>query len=138
MKRLTGLLLGASLAALSAALPIAHGAEDGARAPHASSYRPMASVPTMIINVNIYDGRGGLIENGSVLMKDGDIAAIGANLEAQEGMVVIDGQGKWLTPGIIDVHSHYGVYASPGMNAHSDGNEVTGPNTAEVWAEHGV
>ena len=138
MKPLTGLLLGASLAALSAALPIAHGAEDGARAPHASSYRPMASVPTMIINVNIYDGRGGLIENGAVLMKDGDIAAIGANLEAEEGTVVIDGQGKWVTPGIIDVHSHYGVYASPGMNAHSDGNEVTGPNTAEVWAEHGV
>ena len=39
---------------------------------------------------------------------------------------------------VIDVHSHLGVYASPGVAAHSDGNEATNPNTAEVWAEHSV
>ena len=38
------------------------------------------------------------------------------------------------TPGIIDVHSHLGVYASPGTNAAGDGNEAVAPNTAEVWA----
>lgn len=133
--RLTGLLLGASLAAISIAAPATMSQE---RAAHQSSYKPMASVPTMITNVNIYDGRGGMIEGGSIIMSGGDVVALGADLTAPEGAVIIDGEGKWLTPGIIDVHSHYGVYATPQVSAHSDGNEVTGANTAEVWAEHGV
>lgn len=44
--------------------------------------------------------------------------------------------GLWLTPGIIDVHSHLGVYPSPSIGATRDGNEMTSPNTAGVWAEH--
>ena len=51
---------------------------------------------------------------------------------------VIDAGGRWITPGLIDVHSHLGVYPSPGAKAHSDGNERTNPVTAEVWAEHSV
>jgi imidazolonepropionase-like amidohydrolase len=51
---------------------------------------------------------------------------------------VIDAKGRYVTPGIIDDHSHLGVYAAPGVNAASDGNEATKPNTAEVWAEHSV
>ena len=43
-----------------------------------------------------------------------------------------------MTPGIIDAHSHLGVYASPSVQANSDGNELTNPVTAEVWAEHSV
>jgi imidazolonepropionase-like amidohydrolase len=39
---------------------------------------------------------------------------------------------------LIDVHSHLGVYPSPGIKAHSDGNEATAPSTAEVWAEHSI
>src|SRR6185436_7145162 len=50
--------------------------------------------------------------------------------------VVIDAHGKWVTPGIIDAHSHLGVYASPEVDANSDGNEATDPVTADVWAEH--
>ena len=51
---------------------------------------------------------------------------------------MIDAAGKYVTPGIIDDHSHLGVYAAPGVDATSDGNEATKPNTAEVWAEHSV
>ena len=43
-----------------------------------------------------------------------------------------------MTPGVIDVHSHLGVYPSPDVDAHSDGNEATAPVTAEVWAEHSI
>ena len=43
-----------------------------------------------------------------------------------------------MTPGIIDIHSHLGDYPSPGVDAHSDGNEMTNPTTPNVWAEHSV
>jgi imidazolonepropionase-like amidohydrolase len=47
-------------------------------------------------------------------------------------------RGKWVTPGIIDTHSHMGVYAAPGIESLQDGNEMTSPNTAEVSAEHSI
>lgn len=106
--------------------------------PFPSTYQPMASEPTLITNVTIIDGIGGMIESGSVLMLDGKISAVGDTTKVPEGTVVIDGTGKWLTPGIIDVHSHLGVYATPEANAHSDGNEATNPVTAQVWAEHSI
>src|SRR3546814_7282170 len=52
--------------------------------------------------------------------------------------VVGEASGKWITPVLIDVHSHRGVYASPGVTANADGNERTAPVTAQVWAEHAV
>ncbi|MEQ9315965.1 MAG: amidohydrolase, partial [Henriciella sp.] len=85
-----------------------------------------------------YDGIGGVFENYDVLLQDGNIAALGESLEAADGVETVDANGKFVTPGIIDNHSHLGVYPSPGVSAHSDGNEVSGPVTAEVWAEHGV
>ena len=108
------------------------------RDPYPSTYVPRASETVLITNATILDGIGGQIENGSVLVVDGRINAIGSDLEVPEDATTIDASGKWLTPGIIDNHSHLGVYASPGVGAHSDGNEVTGPVTAEVWAEHGL
>jgi imidazolonepropionase-like amidohydrolase len=51
---------------------------------------------------------------------------------------VLDGTGKVLTPGVIDTHSHLGVYPAPGTGAASDGNEATRPSTPDVWAEHSV
>lgn len=108
------------------------------RNPFPSTYRAYPGQPTLITNVNIYDGEGGRIDNGAILLRDGKIAEIGQSIAAPEGAVTIDGQGKWVTPGVIDVHSHLGNYPSPGVDAHSDGNEATGPITAEVWAEHSV
>jgi imidazolonepropionase-like amidohydrolase len=59
-------------------------------------------------------------------------------VDAPAGAAVIDGAGKYVTPGIVDVHSHLGVYAAPGVDALSDGNEATNPSTPNVWAEHSV
>ena len=106
--------------------------------PFPSTYKPYGSVPTVLQNVNIYDGRGGKILGGMVALADGKIVAVGQSVEVPAGATVIDGQGKWVTPGVIDIHSHLGNYASPGVQAHSDGNEVTGPVRPEVWAEHSI
>jgi imidazolonepropionase-like amidohydrolase len=106
--------------------------------PYPSTYVPLPSVPTAITNVTILDGLGGQIESGTIIMSGGDIVAVGANVEIPNGAVIIDGTGKYLTPGIIDVHSHLGDYSTPQVQAHADGNEATAPNTAEVWAEHSV
>jgi hypothetical protein len=68
----------------------------------------------------------------------GKVAAIGSKVDAPADALVVDATGKWVTPGIIDTHSHMGVYAAPGIEALADGNEMTSPNTAEVSAEHAI
>ncbi len=106
--------------------------------PYPSTYRPYPGVPTLVRNVTIYDGEGGRVDGGSVLFADGRIVAIGTAVNAPADATVIDGAGKWITPGIIDIHSHLGDYPTPSVRAHSDGNEATSPVTADVWAEHSV
>src|SRR6185503_14798772 len=81
--------------------------------PFPSSYHPLPSVPTLIRHVTIYTGSGAEIDDGDVLLKDGKIAGVGKDLKADAGVLVIDGTGKFVTPGIIDIHSHLGVYPSP-------------------------
>jgi imidazolonepropionase-like amidohydrolase len=81
---------------------------------------------------------GQVIPNGQVLLENGRITAVGQTVTAPEGATVIDAAGRFVTPGIIDTHSHLGAYSSPGVQAHSDGNEATDPVTAEVWVEHSV
>jgi len=103
----------------------------------ASTYKPMPSETTLITNAFIIDGAGGEIENGSILITDGRITAIGTDIDGGEA-VVVDAGGKFVTPGIIDIHSHLGNYPSPSVRAHNDGNEITSPVTSEVFAEHGV
>jgi imidazolonepropionase-like amidohydrolase len=107
--------------------------------PYPSTYHPYAGVPTAITGATLYDGEGGRIENGTIVMVDGRIQAVGGpDTPIPEGATRIDGRGRWVTPGVIDVHSHLGDYPSPGVEAHNDGNEVTGPVRPEVWAEHSV
>jgi len=107
--------------------------------PYPSTYRPYPGAPTAITGATIFDGEGGRIDNGTVVLVDGRIQAIGgADTAIPEGATRIDGTGRWVTPGVIDVHSHLGDYPSPGVEAHSDGNEVTSPVRPEVWAEHSV
>lgn len=106
--------------------------------PYPSTYNAYPNAPVLITTATILDGEGAKIEEGSLLLQDGKVAAIGADLEVPEGATVIDASGRWVTPGIIDNHSHLGAYPSPSVSAHQDGNEISGPVTAEVWVEHGI
>ncbi len=110
---------------------------DDASAPYASRYQPLPGAATLLTGATILSGTGSRLENADILLRDGEIVAIGEGL-SQEGAIVVDATGRWITPGVIDVHSHLGVYPSPGTASHSDGNEATAPVTAEVWAEHSV
>jgi len=106
--------------------------------PFASTYSPIPSETTLITNAKIYTGNGEFIENGAILIKDGRIASIGDDVDGEDASLTIDADGQYVSPGIIDIHSHLGNYPSPDIRAHSDGNEVTSPITSEVDAEHGV
>jgi imidazolonepropionase-like amidohydrolase len=113
--------------------PAIHVNED----PYPSTYVPYPSVPTAIRGATIFDGLGGRIDNGTVIMAGGTIQAVGGpDLAIPEGTQVLDGTGKFVTPGVIDDHSHLGDYPSPGVSSLSDGNEATDPVRPEVWAEH--
>src|SRR3954471_18231494 len=106
--------------------------------PYGSTYRAAPSRTTVIRNATILTAAGPAIEGGSVLLQDGKVAAVGPTVNAPADAVVIDASGKWVTPGVIDTHSHLGVYAAPGIESLQDGNEMTSPNTAEVSSEHAI
>ena len=111
--------------------------EDSIHGTYASTYVPLESGNIIIKNSTLFDGNGNKFENYDLYFSDGEIKAVGANLEVEDALV-IDGIGKFVTPGIIDNHSHMGVYPAPGVSTSSDGHEATNPVTAEVWAEHSV
>ena len=105
--------------------------------PYPSTYTPLSSTSTLITNATVLTGTGERIEEADVLLVDGKVQQVGKDLSASAD-VTIDAQGKWVTPGLIDVHSHLGAYPNPSVESHQDGNEMTSPNTAEVWVEHSV
>lgn len=105
--------------------------------PYPSTYQPMAQMTVLIKGATVLTGTGEKLENADVLMEDGKIKAVGQSIDAGNAQV-IDGTGKYVTPGIIDNHSHLGAYPNPSVESHQDGNEMTSPVTAEVWVEHSV
>jgi imidazolonepropionase-like amidohydrolase len=112
---------------------------EKAPAPFPSTYKAYPGIATAIRHVTIFDGEGGRIENGVVFMSGGKISSVGgSDTPIPADIAVFDGTGKFVTPGIIDIHSHLGDYPTPSVEAHSDGNEATSPTTPEVWAEHSV
>jgi imidazolonepropionase-like amidohydrolase len=123
----------------SPSAPLPRGLDPAtAKDPFPSTYRALPGRNVAIVGATVLTATGTQIENGTVLIEAGRIKAVGAGLAAPAGYETVDARGKWVTPGLIDTHSHLGVYPSPEVQAHSDGNEATDPNTAQVWAEHSV
>lgn len=107
--------------------------------PYPSTYRGLPRQNMAIVGATVLTGAGQKIEGGVVVVTDGRIAAVGgADTPVPAGHQVVDARGRFVTPGIIDIHSHLGVYPSPGVQGMSDGNEATNPNTAQVWSEHSI
>jgi imidazolonepropionase-like amidohydrolase len=72
-----------------------------------------AAAPVILIrNATILTVSHGTIDKGDILIKDGKIAAVGGTLKAPADAVVIDATGQFVTPGIIDCHSHIAVDGS--------------------------
>ncbi len=144
MKRILSIALTATACASAGAgpsqapgtAPTAAETTSVSRAQYASTYQRKTNPPVVIRNATIMTAAGQEIANGSIVLRDGRIVAVGPTVDAPADAVVVDGTGKYVTPGLIDTHSHLGVYAAPGTQAESDGNEATNPVTAEVWAEH--
>src|SRR5882762_3484037 len=103
-----------------------------------STYRVPPTAPTLIRNATVLTGTGTRLDDADVLIVDGKIQSVGSHLQAPPQSRIVEGKGRWVTPGLIDVHSHLGVYPSPAVEANSDGNEATSPTTPNVWAEHSV
>jgi len=106
--------------------------------PFKSTYYPLPQSNILFKGGNIYDGDGNEFLNTDLIINNGVIVAIGEDLPVSEDTIIKDVTGKWITPGIIDIHSHMGVYPAPSVSTSSDGNEATSPVTAEVWAEHSM
>ncbi len=141
MRRLALLLLG-----FSAALACDKAGQGPAPAP------PVATAPaakptaerdpeppgprrqTLLRGAIVMTATGKTYARADLLVEGSKIAAVGVDLPVPAGATVIDLAGKTLTPGIIDTHSHLGVYAAPGLVGNSDGNEATAPNTAGIRA----
>src|SRR5213080_1652415 len=92
--------------------------------PAASAAQSAAHNDVLINNAVVMTVTHGNIQNGSIYIKDGKIAAVGRNLKAQAGATVIDAGGKYVTPGIVDSHSHIAL--------DDDVNEATSPITPHM------
>lgn len=133
MKRLLSFVSAAVMAAAAVAAD-----QQTAPNPYGSTYQAPVSRATVIRNATILTAAGPAIERGTILLQGGKVAAVGQTVNAPADAVVIDATGKWVTPGVIDTHTHNGVYAAPGIESLADGNEMTSPNTAEVSSEHAI
>ena len=93
-------------------------------APVSLAQSPQAHHDVVIKNAIVMTVTHGNITNGSIYLKDGKIAAVGANVNAPAGATVIDAGGKYVTPGIVDAHSHIAL--------DDDINEATSPITPHM------
>lgn len=100
----------------------------------ATAARAASAEEIAIEHTTLYPISGPVLSDGTILLRDGKIVDIGTSITIPSGARRIDGRGKHVMPGIIDTHSHMGVYAWPSVDANSDGNEMTDPISPHVDA----
>ncbi|HEX6309607.1 MAG TPA: amidohydrolase family protein [Longimicrobiales bacterium] len=88
---------------------------------------PAAGQDVAIRNATVLTIANGTLENATVLVRDGKIAAVGSDVTIPDGVRVIDGTGKYVMPGIIDAHSHMAIEGGINEGSESVTPEVTVP-----------
>jgi imidazolonepropionase-like amidohydrolase len=109
--------------------------------PFPSTYKPLPSTDILFQNATIFDGIGHRLEHASILLQNGKISSVGEHIRVPTGVKIVDAKGKFITPGLVDVHSHVGDFAAPLTLQDyklSDVSEESSPNSAEVWALHSI
>lgn len=116
-------------------------ADSGAEPPPSTDEQPDEQGAAVLLRAGkVMSATGTSYAPGAVLFVGRDLVAIGppADVTAPKDAMILElGPDAVITPGIIDTHSHMGVYASPGLSGLSDGNEMAAPVTAYVRAEDG-
>lgn len=87
-----------------------------------------------LVGGRIVTGLGEIVHGGTLLVEDGRIAAIGAEIALPRTAEVVDVAGRWVLPGFVDPHTHVGVHEEANGWAGADGSELSGPNMAGVRA----
>lgn len=115
--------------------------KDFHRRTHSDRFEEGTTRPILIQNAKIWTGRknGTDVIRGDILLDKGLIKSIGhlrglvPQLQREHGknLVVVDAKGAWVTPGIVDIHSHLGDGASPALDGAEDDNSLKG--TIQPW-----
>lgn len=113
MRKINAILSSLLMLAMTASAVAQTGTKGKLAAGASSAVTAAAPGETLIKNATIMTASHGTIANGSILIRDGKIAEVGPNVKARDPNArIIDATGKYVTPGIIDCHSHTGVDGS--------------------------
>ena len=100
-----------------------------------AAFPALAAEPILAFkNATIHNGIGEPILAGTLIVQDGKIVAIGKDVAIPAGATTTDLKGAVIIPGLVDTHSHIGIYPKPAISAHQDGNEMSGPVQSGVRA----
>jgi len=97
-----------------------------------SSISAAAETNFLIKAKKIYTAEDGVLLDGQILIRNGKIVQIGKNIDSPRNTKII--AADIVIPGMIDIHTHLGVYSLPMVEENSDGNEMTNPSTPQVRA----
>lgn len=87
-----------------------------------------------IIHGKVVPITGPDIDNGTVLISDGKIVAVGTDITIPDNTTIIDARGQWVLPGLVEAHGHIGIQEEANGPAGNDTNEMTRPVTPAVRA----
>ncbi len=102
-----------------------------------STYEALPSRPTVIRGATILTAACRVLEESDIAFADGKITGIGRDIDIPANARIVEGTGLFVTPGLIDTHSHLGVSATPGVAAHFDNNDA-GSTTPQLWIDHSI
>src|SRR5262245_52144718 len=85
--------------------------------------------PIAFVGARIHTAAGAPIPTGTLVVHKGKVVAVGPSGEVQvpDGATVVDVANREIIPGLVDTHSHVGIFSRPSVSSNSDGNEASGP-----------